>query len=137
HQVAHVYVKDAADIVAVKALLEKTPGVERVLDHAGLKEAGLDHARSGELLAISAADKWFTYYYWEDDLKCPPWAHEVDIHNKPGYDPVELFLDPSAPLIIPRIIGRLLMRKLGFRVTIMDFIPFDSSLLRGSHGRMP
>ena len=137
HQVAHVYVKDPADLTPVKALLERTPGVERVLDASGLREAGLDHARSGELLAVSAADKWFTYYYWEDDRKCPPWAHEVDIHNKPGYDPVELFLDPTAPLIIPRVIGRLLMRKLGFRVTIMDFIPFDSTLVKGCHGRLP
>ncbi|HYF50250.1 MAG TPA: nucleotide pyrophosphatase/phosphodiesterase family protein [Planctomycetota bacterium] len=137
HQVAHVYIKDPADLAPVKALLEKTPGIERVLDRDSLREAGLEHPRTGELLAISAPDKWFTYYYWEDDRKCPPWAHEVDIHNKPGYDPVELFLDPKAPLVIPRIIGRLAMRKLGFRVTIMDFIPFDSTLVKGSHGRLP
>lgn len=137
HQVAHVYVKDSADVQPVKELLEKTPGIERVLDAAGLREHGLDHPRSGDLLAISAPDKWFTYYYWEDDAKCPPWAHEVDIHNKPGYDPVELFLNPKAALVFPRIFGRLLLRKLGFRVTIMDFIPFDSTLVRGSHGRLP
>ncbi|HYG76294.1 MAG TPA: nucleotide pyrophosphatase/phosphodiesterase family protein [Planctomycetota bacterium] len=137
HQVAHVYVKDAADVAAVKLLLQKTPGIERVLDAEGIKDAGLDHPRAGELVAISADDKWFTYYYWEDDARCPPWAHEVDIHNKPGYDPVELFLDPKEPLIIPRIISRLLLRKLGFNVTIMDFIPFDASLVKGSHGRLP
>lgn len=137
HQAAHVYVKDSADIASVKRLLEKTPGIERVLDGQGIRGAGLGHARAGELLAISAADRWFTYYFWEDDAKCPPWAHEVEIHAKPGYDPVELFLDPKAPLVIPRIAGRLLMRKLGFRVTIMDFIPFDSSLIKGSHGRLP
>ncbi len=136
HQAAHVYVKDPADLSAVKALLQKTPGIERVLDAAGIRELGIDHPRSGELIAISAADKWFTYYYWEDDAKCPPWAHEVDIHNKPGYDPVELFLDPKAHLVIPRILWRLGKRKLGFRATIMDFIPFDSSLIRGSHGRL-
>jgi len=137
HQVAHVYVKDSADLNAVKALLEKTPGIERVLDAQGIREAGLDHPRAGELVAISAADRWFTYYYWEDDAKCPPWAHEVEIHAKPGYDPVELFLDPRAHLIVPRIAARLLLRKLGFRVTIMDFIPFDSTLVKGSHGRLP
>jgi len=137
HQVAHVYVKDPADLAPVKSLLEKTPGIERVLDHKGLREFGLDHPRSGELLAISAADKWFTYYYWEDDSRCPNWAHEVDIHNKPGYDPVELFMDPKAALKVPRIIGRLAMRKMGFRKTIMDFIPFDATLVKGSHGRLP
>ncbi len=137
HQVAHVYVKDSADIAAVRALLEKTPGIARVLDGEGIRAAGLDHPRSGELVALSAADRWFTYYYWEDDAKCPPWAHEVDIHNKPGYDPVELFIDPNAPLVMPRIAARLLRRKLGFRATIMDFIPFDSGLVKGSHGLLP
>ena len=112
-------------------------GIERVLDRDGIRDAGLDHPRAGELVALSAADKWFTYYYWEDDAKAPPWAHEVDIHNKPGYDPVELFLDPEAFLVVPRILVRLLLRKLGFRVTVMDFIPFDSTLVQGSHGRLP
>ena len=137
HQVAHVYVKNASQINAVKALLEKTPGIERVLDAQGIRDAGLAHARSGELLAISAADKWFTYYYWEDDQLHPPWAHEVDIHNKPGYDPVELFLDPEISGVKARVAKRLLLRKLGFRQTIMDFIPFDASLVKGSHGRLP
>ncbi|MGD0089114.1 MAG: nucleotide pyrophosphatase/phosphodiesterase family protein [Planctomycetota bacterium] len=137
HQVAHVYVKDAEDVQGVRRLLEQTPGIERVLEQDGLRQAGVDHPRAGELLALSAPDKWFTYYYWEDDGKCPPWAREVDIHRKPGYDPLELFLDPRARLVVPRILARLLLRKLGFRVTVMDFIPFDSSLVRGSHGRLP
>ncbi|MEI6233154.1 MAG: nucleotide pyrophosphatase/phosphodiesterase family protein [Planctomycetota bacterium] len=137
HQIAHVYVPDSSDLAAVKMLLEKTPGIERVLDADGIRAAGLDHPRSGELIAISAANTWFTYYYWEDDALCPPWAHEVDIHNKPGYDPVELFLDPKTCCIKARIAKRLLMRKLGFRQTIMDFIPFDASLVKGSHGRLP
>lgn len=137
HQIAHVYVNDPVHLAAVKALLEKTPGIERVLDAEDIRAAGLNHARSGELVAISAADKWFTYYYWEDDALHPPWAHEVDIHNKPGYDPVELFLDPKISMIKARVAKRLLLRKLGFRQTIMDFIPFDSSLVKGSHGRLP
>lgn len=138
HQVAHVYVKDAADLAPVRALLEKTPGIERVLDDAGKKECGLDHARAGELVAISAPDRWFTYYYWEDEKKAPGWAHEVDIHSKPGYDPLELFMDPHAPLKIPRIISRLALRKLGFNVgAIMNFVPTDTSLIKGSHGRLP
>lgn len=138
HQVAHVYVKRPADLAAVKTLLEKTPGIERVLDEAGKKEFGLDHPRSGELVAISAPDRWFTYYYWDDPAKAPPWACEVDIHSKPGYDPLELFMDPQAPLKIPRIMGRLTLRKLGFNVgKIMTFVPTDVSLIKGSHGRLP
>jgi len=137
HQVAHVYVRHAEDLQPVRRLLEKTPGIERVLEQDGIRQAGLDHPRAGELVALSAPDKWFTYYYWEDDAKCPPWAHEVDIHNKPGYDPVELFLDPEARLVVPRILWRLARRKLGFRTTIMDFISFNSKLVKGSHGRLP
>jgi len=138
HQVAHVYVNDPRDAAPVKALLEKTPGIERVLDEAGKKEFGLDHARSGELVAVSAPDHWFTYYYWEDDAKAPPWAREVDIHSKPGYDPLELFMDPQVPLIIPRVLCKLALRKLGFNVgKIMKYISFDASLIKGSHGRLP
>ncbi|MCW8129394.1 MAG: alkaline phosphatase family protein [Planctomycetota bacterium] len=138
HQVAHVYVKDPADRAPVKALLEKTPGIERVLDEGGKKEFGLDHARAGDLVAVSAPDRWFTYYYWEDPKKAPGWAHEVDIHSKPGYDPLELFMDPKAPLKIPRIFARLALRKLGFDVgAIMNFVPQDVALIKGSHGRLP
>ena len=60
----------------------------------GKRAAGLDHPRSGELVAIAKADRWFTYYYWLDDARAPDYARTVDIHRKPGYDPVELFLDP-------------------------------------------
>ncbi|MCZ7644990.1 MAG: alkaline phosphatase family protein [Planctomycetota bacterium] len=138
HQVAHVYVADPADAPKVKALLERTEGVERVLDEAGKREAGLDHPRSGELVAVSAPDRWFTYFYWEDDAKAPPFARQVDIHQKPGYDPLELFLDPGVPLKLPRIFFKLALRSLGFNVgPIVNYIPFDASLIRGSHGRLP
>ena len=49
----------------------------------------------GELVALARADAWFTYYYWLDDARAPDFARTVDIHRKPGYDPVELFLDPA------------------------------------------
>lgn len=138
HQVAHVYVKEARDLAAVTELLERTAGIERVLDEAGKKEYGLDHPRSGDLVAISAPDKWFTYYFWEDDKKAPAYAHEIEIHAKPGYDPLELFMDPKAPLKMPRMLTRLALRKLGFNVgPIMTFVPFDSGLIKGSHGRLP
>jgi len=135
HQLAHVYVKDRARIHEVKALLERLPGVERVLAEEGKREYGLDHPRSGELVALSAADRWFTYYYWLDDDRAPDFARCVEIHRKPGYDPVELFLDPS--LRLPKLqVGLRLAKKLaGFRM-LMDVIPLDASLVRGSHGRL-
>jgi predicted AlkP superfamily pyrophosphatase or phosphodiesterase len=134
HQLAHVYVR--GDTSEVKKLLEATPGIERVLDDAGKREVGLDHPRSGELVAISTADRWFSYYYWLDDARAPDYARTVDIHRKPGYDPVELFLDPAIG-IPPLAVGwRLAKRKLGFR-TLLDVIPLDPKLVKGSHGRMP
>ncbi len=93
HQIAHIYIKDKADIPAVKELFENLPGVEHVLDEDGKQTYGLDHERSGELVLISESDSWFTYYYWGDDKKAPDYARTVNIHAKPGYDPCELFVD--------------------------------------------
>jgi hypothetical protein len=121
-------------LAEVKALIAALPGVERVLDDATKPEFGLDHARSGELVALARADSWFTYYYWLDDAKAPDYARTVDIHRKPGYDPVELFLDPSIRLPKLSIGWRLAKRALGSR-TLMDVIPLDATLVKGSHGR--
>lgn len=136
HQVAHVHVQDAALIPAVRSLLEATPGVTEVLDGDGKRRIGLDHTRSGDLVAFSAEDAWFTYYYWTDDRRAPDFARCVDIHRKPGYDPVELFLDPSLSMVKLQIAWRLLKKKLGFRM-LMDVIPLDASLVKGSHGCRP
>jgi predicted AlkP superfamily pyrophosphatase or phosphodiesterase len=135
HQIAHVYVRNPADIPAVRACLEATPGIDRVMDRTEYSWLGLDHARSGELLCISDADRWFSYYFWLDDDRAPDYARCVDIHSKPGYDPVELFLNPELQLIKARVAAKLLRKKLGFR-TVMDLIPLDTSLVRGSHGRI-
>ena len=136
HQLAHVYVRDPARVGEVRALLEGVPGVGEVLDEAGKREYGLDHDRSGELVLIAEPDAWFTYYYWEDDAKAPDYARTVDIHRKPGYDPVELFLDPAIRVPPLAIGSRIIRKKLGFR-TLLDVIPTDASLVRGSHGRIP
>jgi predicted AlkP superfamily pyrophosphatase or phosphodiesterase len=136
HQVAHVYVNDRARLNEVRALLEKLDGVERVLDDAGKKAIGLDHERSGELVAVSKPDRWFSYYYWLDDRVAPDFARTVDIHRKPGYDPVELFFDPA--LAAPKLASawRLGKRLLGFRA-LMDVISLrDTALVKGSHGRL-
>jgi len=135
HQVAHVYIREPTRIAAVKALLERLPGVEQVLDRRGQASIGLDHERSGELVAIAAADRWFTYYYWMDDTRAPDYARTVDIHRKPGYDPAELFVDPALTLPQLRIAATLAKKALGFRY-LMEVIPLDASLVRGSHGRV-
>jgi predicted AlkP superfamily pyrophosphatase or phosphodiesterase len=134
HQLAHVYVNDPSRLEEVRRLLEATPGVERVLGEHGKREAGLDHPRSGELVAIAAPDAWFTYYYWLDESRAPDFATTVDIHRKPGYDPAELFIDPKLPAPKVKIATTLLRKKMGFR-TLLNVIPTDATLVRGSHGR--
>lgn len=136
HQVAQIYCRDPSLLSAVRTLVEKVPGVNEVCDSEAKRSRGLDHPRSGELVAVADERSWFTYYYWEDDRRAPDFARTVDIHRKPGYDPVELFLDPAIPFIKLKIASRLLQKQLGFRM-LMDVIPLDANLVRGSHGRHP
>lgn len=136
HQLAHVYVRSPDRRAEVRALLAGLDGVEHVLDEEGKRQVGLDHPRSGELVAISAADRWFSYYYWLDEARAPDFATTVDIHRKPGYDPVELFVDPALRLPPIAIGWRLAKRKLGMR-TLLDVIsPSMTRLVKGSHGRL-
>jgi predicted AlkP superfamily pyrophosphatase or phosphodiesterase len=138
HQVAHIYVNDPVILNEVRAALEATAGVSRVLDGAGKREFGVDHPRAGDLIALAAENAWFTYYYWLDDARAPDFARCVDIHRKPGYDPVELFTDPalSALALKAKIGWKLVQKKLGFRM-LMDVIPLDANLVKGSHGVRP
>ena len=134
HQVAHVYVKDPAEIGNVRAVLQRVPGVERVLDRSEQRDWHIAHDRAGELMAIAEPEAWFTYYYWLDDRKAPDFARTVDIHRKPGYDPVELVVDPAIRLPAVKVGWTLAKKMLGFR-TLMNVIPLDASLIKGSHGR--
>ena len=136
HQVAHIYLNDASLEKSVRELLEKTDGVDSVLGKTKKIAAGIDHLRAGDLIAVAAENAWFTYYYWLDDARAPDFARTVDIHRKPGYDPVELFLDPKIPLPKLKIAWRLLQKKLGFRM-LVDVVPLDATLVKGSHGRRP
>lgn len=111
HQVAHIYIKDGfAD--KTQKVLEDLPEVEKVLTKKEQKGLKIDNERSGELIAISTKDKWFSYYWWDEAQKAPPFAGTVDIHRKPGYDPLELFYDREK-----------------------NSIPFDTNMIKGSHGR--
>lgn len=125
HQVAHLYVRDLDMRSEVAAMVCSIDGVDRVVDPA---ELALDHPRSGELIVLAKPDAWFSYYYWLDDRRAPDFARTVDIHRKPGYDPVELFMTS-----MPRATLRLAQKKLGMRYR-MDVIPLDATLVRGSHG---
>ena len=136
HQVSHIYINDKSIKGDVRHVLESLDGVSKIYDKDNRSEVGLDHSRSGDLVAFSDEKSWFSYYHWFDDSKAPDFARCVDVHRKYGYDPVELFLDPSQPLIKGRIALNLLKKKLGLRM-LMDVIPLDAGLVKGSHGSLP
>ncbi len=130
HQVAHVYINDESVANKVRKLLEDVDGIELILDKEAQKKHHIDHGRTGDIVLIADADSWFTYYFWLDDNKAPDYARVVDIHKKPGYDPVEMFMTSKL-----RAAYKLLRKKTGFRY-VMDVIPLDATLIKGSHGRI-
>ena len=136
HQVAHIYLNDPAIRSEVIEALTEVEGIDQVLSDDEIAKAGLDHERTGDIVVVSDERSWFTYYYWKHDRKAPDFARCVDIHRKLGYDPVELFLDPKIWFPKLKIAGKLLRKILGFRM-LMDVIPLDADLVKGSHGCIP
>jgi predicted AlkP superfamily pyrophosphatase or phosphodiesterase len=130
HQVAHIYINDRSVAQNLRAVLERIPGVEMVLNKAEQKQWHIDHERSGDLVLVADEKSWFTYYFWLDDAVAPDYARSVDIHKKPGYDPVEMFMSSKV-----RAAYKLLRKKAALRY-IMDVIPLDATLIKGSHGRI-
>jgi hypothetical protein len=119
-----------------RSVILALPGVETILEGEVRRAHGLDHPRAGDLVAVARPNAWFTYYYWLDDAAEPDFARTVDIHRKPGYDPCEMFVDPAIAMPKLRVARRLVQKKLGMRY-LMDVIPLDPKLVRGSHGRLP
>jgi predicted AlkP superfamily pyrophosphatase or phosphodiesterase len=130
HQLAHIYINKPELTTRVRNIIEKIKGVELVLDRAAQKKHNIDHERSGDLVVVACENSWFTYYFWLDDNLAPDYARSVDIHKKPGYDPVEMFMTSKA-----RAGYKLLRKKLALRY-VMDVIPLDATLIKGSHGRI-
>jgi predicted AlkP superfamily pyrophosphatase or phosphodiesterase len=124
HQVAQIHVRDIP-LEEVKSFLRSLKGVARV----GLpEEFSLRHARSGELIALAERDAWFAYPFWLEDTRAPDYARCVDIHRKPGYDPLELFMTSKT-----RALYQLFRKKIGLRYR-MDIVPLDAHRIKGSHG---
>jgi len=136
HQVAHIYINDKSILPDVKRRLETVQGINLVLDDDQKIELGINHERAGDLIVVSDENAWFTYYYWLDDDRAPDFARTVDIHRKPGFDPVELFIDPEINFPKIHILKRILQKKIGLRM-LMDVIPLDATLINGSHGCRP
>jgi predicted AlkP superfamily pyrophosphatase or phosphodiesterase len=132
HQLAHVYCRDAAAVERAASLVRGLPGVERVLVGAERAQLGLDHPRSGEVVALAAPGAWFAYDYWLEDAARPDFARAVEIHKKPGYDPRELVFDPHGGKF--RAARALAKKMLGLRY-VMDPVSLDTALVKGTHGR--
>jgi predicted AlkP superfamily pyrophosphatase or phosphodiesterase len=130
HQVAHVYINDVSVTNQVRSIVEQIRGVELVLDRNEQSSYQINHERAGDLVLMADKDSWFTYYFWADDNKAPDYARTVDIHKKPGYDPVEMFMTSKL-----RAAYKLIRKKAGLRY-VMDVIPLDATLIKGSHGRI-
>jgi predicted AlkP superfamily pyrophosphatase or phosphodiesterase len=128
HQIANVYINDHSVTNKVRSILEKIDGIELILDKDEQSQYHINHERSGDLVLMANKKSWFTYYFWVDDKKAPDYARTVDIHKKPGYDPVEMFMTSKF-----RAAYKLLRKKIGLRY-IMDVIPLDATLIKGSHG---
>ena len=134
---AHVYVREPRDARGGEGAARATCRAStRCSTARSRRPAGSITNAAGELVAVADADAWFTYYYWLDDARAPDYARTVDIHRKPGYDPAELFLDPALTLPKLRVAATLARKALGFRY-LMNVIPLDATLVRGSHGRIP
>jgi len=138
HQVAHIYINrdENAFHDQLRKDLESLEGVAEVITGKDRAQYGLDHDRAGDLILIADEDSWFAYYHWLDDDLAPDFARCVDVHRKYGYDPAELFVDPSIPFPFLKAAGKIFAKKLGFRI-FMDLIPLKPELVQGSHGAIP
>jgi hypothetical protein len=133
NQAAHIYIHDPNDVEIVAGLLSEVDGVSEVLD-ASASEA-LGHARSGRLLAIAEPDAWFAYPYWLDDDQAPDFARCVDIFNKPGFDPCEMFLREGLGGVL-HAAKRFAQLKLGIRAPF-DVISTRYDRVRGARNIRP
>jgi hypothetical protein len=114
HQIANIYIKSSADIKKIINILKNISGIDIILTEKEKQFFNIDHKRAGDIIVVANRDKWFSYYWWYDENMAPSFTKRVDIHRKPGYDPLELFIDPKK-----------------------KSIPYDTNLIKGSHGRSP
>jgi len=133
HQIAHIYTKHTKEVYD---LLSKVDGIDELLDKEQQKKLGVNHDRSGDMIAVAKQGYWFSYYYWDDHSRAPDFASTVDIHRKPGYVPAELLIDKKILFPKLKIVYRLLQKKMGLRM-LMDVIPVTGADVKGSHGRIP
>ncbi len=103
HQVAFLYC-DEVNLPAARRALEPLPGIARIdtapdrqspdWHSSNLASLHLATPRAGQAVLLAQPNAWFAHDWWHDDSEKPRWQFGVDIHNKPGFDPRELFFDP-------------------------------------------
>jgi predicted AlkP superfamily pyrophosphatase or phosphodiesterase len=118
-QMAHVYVADPQDLGPVRALIEGLDGVAEVLDHEAQTTLGIDHPRSGDLIAIAGPTSWFAYPYWLADADAPDFRHCIAIFDKIGWDPTEILFRAGA------FGGRLRLGVRALQKALRLAVPFD------------
>jgi len=91
HEIAHVYVSDPNKVEFTRQSFIGLPGVSKVWTRDEAAMVGLNHPNSGELILLAEPGAWFAYPWWTAKREAPDYAAHIDIHNKPGYDPCELF----------------------------------------------
>jgi len=109
HQIAHVYIKPGFKDDVTRVFSSNDVGT--ILDDKLKTIHHIDNAKSGDIILCAKKNSWFNYYWWTDASSAPEFTFTVDIHRKPGYDPLELFIDPKSKTI-----------------------SHDTSLIKGSHG---
>jgi len=109
HQIAHIFIKPGFEETVTK-IFEKQP-IGKILNKKMQKELHIDNERSGDIILMSEKNSWFNYHWWTDEKFAPDFTFSVDIHRKPGFDPLELFFDMKTKKI-----------------------SHDTSLIHGSHG---
>ena len=136
HQIAHVYVNDASRIESVAAILERRPASPR--SFATPTSGGCTSITNAPAIWSPSPSRMrgSPITTGSTTRAAPDFARTVDIHRKPGYDPAELFIDPNIAAPKLKIAWTLLKQKLGFR-SLLDVIPLDATLVKGSHGLPP
>jgi len=111
HEVALVYARDAAAAVRARDVLKNLSGVSEIVETPPSADE-VQQTVTPDFVLVAEEGRWFAYPWWERRGEAPDYASHVDIHNKPGYDPCELFFGFPP-----------------FRVSM------DASRVRGTHGR--
>ncbi len=132
HQIAMVTCFDPAALPRVADTLRTLDGVAQVLDRTRQAAVGVDHPRTGDLLLVAQPGRWFAYPWWRDAREAPDYARHVDIHNKPGYDPCELFFGRtplSVSLDTARIKGTHGLADAGCETALVSTLPLKAESL--------